>query len=885
MLKTLLNKLVGDYNEKELKKIRPRVEKINALYEEYKKNLTKDEDFTAKTEGFKKRLKEGETMDDILEEAFATVKAACNTLLGRKWEVRGDETKWDMVPYDVQLVGGVILHQGRIAEMKTGEGKTLVCTLAVYLNALEGKGVWVVTVNEYLAHRDAEWMGGLYNFLGLSVGIVKHGQSKEDKKAAYQADITYGTNNEYGFDYLRDNMAINEEDLVQRDLNYAIVDEVDSILVDEARTPLIISAPAAESTSKYQRYSGLISQLKENEHYNIDEKMKTAVLTDAGIKKMEELLGMDNIYEEGGYQEVHHIEQALKSQACFKKDTDYVVKDGQVTIVDEFTGRLMPGRRYSDGLHQAIEAKEGVEIKRESRTLATITFQNLFRMFKKLAGMTGTAKTEEEEFGKIYGLDVMVIPTNKPCVRIDKNDSIYKTQKGKFMAVAKKVKELHAKGQPVLVGTVSVQRSETMSQLLKMQGVKHNVLNAKHHEKEAEIVKDAGQKKTVTIATNMAGRGTDIKLGDGVKELGGLHIIGTERHESRRIDNQLRGRSGRQGDPGETQFFVSMEDDLMRMFGSEKIQRMMTILKVPDDMPIENRMISNAIESAQKKVEGHHFDIRKHLVEYDDVINKQREIIYRIRRKILKGENVKNEILLLVEHEVEGIVHLHAQDKDSALWDYKEIHEILDAIHKDPVYPIALQDLEKITDKEKFIDTIKNYLYKEYEEREKILESAEMMREMERAVYLRTIDVHWMEHIDNMSSLREAVSLSGYAQKDPLIVYKEEGFAMFEKMLAQIQSSTVNTLFKIDIVQAAPKEVREAPEQKNLQTNEDAIESPLSGDRKPPSNSNPVIIKAGAGGAGASAGAGAGGASGEKVGRNEPCPCGSGKKYKKCCGR
>ncbi|MEK7547263.1 MAG: preprotein translocase subunit SecA, partial [Patescibacteria group bacterium] len=581
MIRKLLNALLGDPNEKILKKIRPLIPQINKFEEEYQQTIKDQNSVLAKTSEFKDRIKNGESLDKILPEAFALVKLACRHLMGKSWKVREKDTVWDMIPYDVQLIGGIVLHQGNISEMKTGEGKTLVCTMAVYLNALTEKGVFVVTVNDYLAHRDSEWMGGLYNYLGLSVGVVVHGMSKEEKQAAYNCDIIYGTNNEFGFDYLRDNMATSLDETVQRNLHYAIVDEVDSILIDEARTPLIISAPAQESTAKYQQYSRLIPQLTENTHYNIDEKSKTATLTEAGIAKMEELLGLENIYTEAGFTEVHHIEQALRSHTCYKIDVDYMVKDGEIIIIDEFTGRLMPGRRYSHGLHQAIEAKENVEVKRESKTLATVSFQNYFRLFEKLAGMTGTAATEAEEFYQIYGLDTIIIPTNKQVIRQDKVDTIYKTHKGKFLAIVALIKELHKKGQPVLAGTISVEKSEILSKLLKMEGIPHNVLNAKYHEREAEIIAQAGQKGTVTIATNMAGRGTDIKLGEGVKELGGLYVIGSERHESRRIDNQLRGRCGRQGDPGSSQFFVSMEDELMRLFGADKIKNMMNILKVP----------------------------------------------------------------------------------------------------------------------------------------------------------------------------------------------------------------------------------------------------------------------------------------------------------------
>ncbi|MDP3975965.1 MAG: preprotein translocase subunit SecA, partial [bacterium] len=638
MITRFITKLLGDPNEKAIRECQKTLDQVKQREQDF--NGLAEADIKIKTAEFKERLQKGETVDDLLPEAFAVHKQACKLLVGQKFQVRSHEMGWDMVPYDVQLVGGIVLHRGKIAEMKTGEGKTLVATLPLYLNALEGKGAFLVTVNDYLALRDSEWMGFLFRFLGLSVGVIAHGQSQQERKQAYAADITYGTNNEFGFDYLRDNMAIEPDARVQRALHYAIVDEVDSILIDEARTPLIISAPAEESTEKYQKYARLVTQLKLEEHYKVDEKAKAALLTDEGVKKMENLLGMQDIYTEAGATEVHHIEQALKAQTIFRKDVEYMVQDGEVVIIDEFTGRLMPGRRFSEGLHQAIEAKEGVDIRQESRTLATITFQNYFRLFKKLAGMTGTAMTEAEEFLSIYGLETVAIPTNVVVARKDLNDLVYKSAYGKFQAVTKKVKELQEKGQPVLVGTISVEKSELLSQMFQQAGVQHHVLNAKQHQQEAEIVANAGQKGAVTIATNMAGRGTDIKLGSGVRELDGLYILGTERHEARRIDNQLRGRSGRQGDPGASQFFVSMEDELMRLFGGDRMKSIMETLKVPEDMPIENGFISRSIESAQKKVEGHNFDIRKHLVQYDDVMNKHRMIIYRRRAEILENENI-----------------------------------------------------------------------------------------------------------------------------------------------------------------------------------------------------------------------------------------------------
>ncbi|MBI2453882.1 preprotein translocase subunit SecA [Candidatus Peregrinibacteria bacterium] len=882
MLTKIITAILGDPNEKELKRLWPTVRRINEIEKKYQETL-KDEYFPAKTAEFRERLAKGETLDDLLPEAFALVKNACRRLVGKKWLVRGHEIDWDMIPFDVQLLGGIVLHHGKIAEMKTGEGKTLVCTMPIYLNALAGKGVFLVTVNDYLAQRDSEWMGGVYKFLGLSVGVIMHGQSFMQKKEAYRCDITYGTNNEFGFDYLRDNMATDVTHIVQRALHYAIVDEVDSILIDEARTPLIISAPAEESTEKYYRYARLIPQLNDKEDYAVDEKLRAATLTESGIAKLEKWLGMENIYAEGGFEEVHHVEQALKAHALFKNDVDYVVKEGEVIIVDEFTGRLMPGRRYSDGLHQAIEAKENVEVRRESRTLATVTFQNYFRLFEKLAGMTGTALTEAEEFAKIYKLDTIVMPTNKTLVRIDAPDAVYKNQRGKFQAVVARVKELHAKGQPALIGTISIEKSELLSKLLTAAGVPHTVLNAKFHEKEAEIVAQAGQKRAVTIATNMAGRGTDIKLGDGVRELGGLYILGTERHESRRIDNQLRGRAGRQGDSGHSLFCVSMDDDLMRLFGAEKVQKMMELLKVPDDMPIENRLISNSIEGAQKKVEGRNFEIRKHLVEYDDVMNKQREIIYARRRKMLFSEDIKNDILLLIEGEAEAFVLNHTQGRPREEWDLAKIIESIAALHKNQAKSFSIDMLDRAFEPEEMIDAVKHYLWAEYEEREKQLPDYKNetgqggsagLRRIERAVYLHTLDGLWMEHIDNMAHLREAVALRGYGQKDPLIEYKQEAYKMFLELLAAIRANTVNLLFKMEYrVEEVQAEAVRQPEQVKMMTNEDQIERVLGGESG--TMENPVVVKSGK--------------STEplrsaEAGRNDPCPCGSGKKYKKCHG-
>lgn len=918
MIRKFLNSLLGDYNAKEVKKLQPLVTKINSLEAEYQQ--LSEETLKAKTAEFKKRIADGESLDDLLPEAFAVVKNACRRLVGKSWDVRGNPVKWEMIPYDVQLVGGIVLHQGRIAEMKTGEGKTLVCTLPLYLNALAGKGCHLVTVNNYLARRDSEWMAGLFNYLGLTVGVVDHGIPHDARKAAYACDITYGTNTEFGFDYLRDNMARSKEEMVQRDLFYAIVDEVDSILIDEARTPLIISAPAEESTSKYLRYSQLVRSLERGKDFELDEKLKTATLTEEGIKRMEGLLGLDNIYTEAGLSEVHHIEAALKAIAVFEKDKDYVVNaDGEVVIVDEFTGRLMPGRRYSDGLHQALEAKEGVEVRRESKTLATITLQNYFRLFEKLAGMTGTALTEAEEFMKIYGLECLAIPTNKPVARNDLSDSVYKNEAGKYQATVQKIKELNEKGQPVLVGTITIEKSERLSQMLLRNGVPHKVLNAKQHEKEAEIVSKAGEKGAVTIATNMAGRGTDIKLGEGVADLGGLFILGTERHESRRIDNQLRGRAGRQGDNGASQFYVSMEDSLMRLFGGEKMQRMMEFLKVPDDMPIENKMISGSIESAQKKVEGHNFDIRKHLVEYDDVMNAHREIIYGRRKKILMHEDIAAEIQALIFNEAELTVDAFTENRKLEDWDLENLAKALMKIYENPAQPITKAKLEEFIKVTELKEFAVKYLKDAYSMREKEVGDSNLLRHAERQIYLTTIDRLWMEHLENMRHLREKVSLRGYGQRDPLIEYKSEAFQAFEELLGNIRANTIVALFRLQVEKrAAPIQVVSAIPQ-NVMTNEESVEDILTGNREftpeqqkefaaaaaevmrvdpaianlgksgesvvraddteytPAKASNPTVIRVDNSEEKSS--------DGKEVGRNDACPCGSGKKYKKCCGK
>ncbi len=866
-------------NEKELKKIEPIIPEINKKEEEYQK--LSDDELKAHTDKFKDRLKNGETVDDLLIEAFATVKNACRRLMGTKYSLSKDEETWNMIPYDCQLVGGIALHNGRITEMKTGEGKTLVAALPIYLNALTGKGVHLVTVNDYLATRDAQWMGVIYKYLGLTVGTIVHGISNEERHAAYEADVTYGTNNEFGFDYLRDNMVTSLEQRVQRELNYAIVDEIDSILIDEARTPLIISSPAEESTKKYMQYAQLINRIKPETHYAIDEKSRSATLTEKGIAELEKILGVENIYTDAGFQEVHHIEQALKAKAIFKKDTDYLVKEGEIIIVDEFTGRLMPGRRYSDGLHQAIEAKEGVEVKQESKTLATVTFQNYFRLYNKLAGMTGTAKTEEEEFYKIYNLETLVIPTNKPIIRKDNSDLIYKTQKGKVMSVVKTVQEYYKKGQPVLVGTVSVEKSEMLSKLLKMHGVPHEVLNAKNHEREAEIVAQAGQKGAITIATNMAGRGTDIKLGVGVKELGGLVILGTERHDSRRIDNQLRGRTGRQGDPGETRFYVSMEDELMRLFGADKIKNMMERLGIPDDMPIENRLITKSIESAQKRVEGHNFDIRKHLLEYDDVMNKHREIIYARRLKILENDDLKNDILELMKKEADDIVIPRTSSPNRSDWDLEGIAEAINALLPHETKEVDVADFEKLDKQEDIADYLTNVLHTEHRLKEESLPDPNMLRHVEKSILFRVVDTLWMEHIDAMTNLRESVALRGYGQRDPLIEYKQESFLMLQKLLAAIQHNVVNTLFKIQINIEAPTQTlpKRQVDPNKLQTNEDKIESGITNPHQSMAGATPEARVAQKISADSPAQSDV-----PKVGRNDPCPCGSGKKYKKCHG-
>lgn len=832
MLK-ILKYLLGDDNEKEIKRMSKYIGKVNAFEADMQK--LSDGSLAAKTVEFKDRLAKEEGLENLLPEAFAVVREASRRVLG-------------MRHFDEQILGAVTLHEGNIAEMRTGEGKTLVATMPVYLNALSGKGVHVVTVNDYLAKRDSEWMGKVYQFLGLNVGLIVHGLDFAERKTAYSADVTYGTNNEFGFDYLRDNMVIYPEQMVQRELHYAIVDEVDSILVDEARTPLIISGPGEKSTDLYYVLAKVVPKLKDVEDYTVDEKARTVAPTEKGIAKAEHLLNVKNLYENDNMELSHHFNQALKASALMLRDRDYVVKDGEVIIVDEFTGRLMFGRRYSDGLHQAIEAKEGVKIERESQTLASITFQNYFRMYKKLGGMTGTAKTEEEEFRKIYGLDVLVIPTHMPVVREDLPDVIYKTKRAKYRAVIKDITERHAKGQPMLVGTTSIVQSEELSGLLKQQGVPHNVLNAKYHEMEAQIVAQAGQSGGVTIATNMAGRGTDIVLGEGVSAVGGLHIIGTERHESRRIDNQLRGRSGRQGDPGSSQFYLSLEDDLMRLFGSDNIASIMDKLGMEEDERIEHSLISRSIETAQKKVEARNFDIRKQVLEYDDVMNQQREIIYSQRRQILVGESMRENIFDMIEKKLEHGMELYANEKTyPEEWDYQGLIEYCEGYFA-PHGQLKADELDKLS-REELQEALLDAATAAYDSREAMF-SAENMREMEKVVMLKVVDAKWMDHLDAMDMLREGIGLRAYGQKNPLIEYKIEAYDMFQQMIENIQEDIVRYIYRVNIVSQPEDRLQQAQEG--------------HGDESAATRA-PIVNKA-------------------QIGRNDQCPCGSGKKYKKCCG-
>ncbi len=791
MLK-FIERFLNNQNAKEVEKMRKIVDQINQMEKDYI-NLS-DGSLKGKTQEFKNRLAAGETLDDILPEAFAVVREASRRVLG-------------MRHFDVQLIGGITLHRGNIAEMRTGEGKTLVATLPVYLNALTGKGVHVVTVNDYLARRDSEWMSKLYRFLGLTTGLIVAGLDFAERRAAYNSDITYGTNNEFGFDYLRDNMVNHAEQMVQRPLHYAIVDEVDSILIDEARTPLIISGPGERSTDNYYRVAQIVPLLKEEEDFTIDEKQKTIAPTEKGVAKVERLLKIENLYDTENMELNHILNQSLRAYNMMHKDKDYVVKDGEVIIVDEFTGRLMQGRRYSDGLHQAIEAKEGLKVERESQTLASITFQNYFRMYEKLSGMTGTAKTEEKEFNNTYNLDVYEIPPNKPLARIDMPDLIFKTKAAKYRAVVRDVVERHKKGQPVLVGTTSITQSEELSHALTQAGVPHNVLNAKHHEKEAEIVAGAGQKGMVTIATNMAGRGTDISLGEGVAELGGLHILGTERHESRRIDNQLRGRSGRQGDKGSSQFFLSLEDDLMRIFGAEKVFKVMDRLGMEEDEPIEHKIITHSIENAQKRVEDHNYNIRKYILEYDDVMNQQREVLYAQRHRILGNESLRDTVMSMVDDITINAMNIYADEKlYPEEWDYEGLIKYLEIFYLEPGQ-FDVETLEEYSREElqqKLLDTA----HEEYAKREAVI-GAENMREFEKAVMLKVVDSKWMDHLDNMDMLREGIGLRAYGQKNPLVEYKFEAYEMFEEMTEAIAHDVVMYLYRIRISVGEPEVVEE----------------------------------------------------------------------------
>ncbi len=837
MLGAILKKIVGTKNDRELKRLSVLLDEVNH-FEKEMIGLS-DAELQSKTAYFREKLQSGLTLDDILTEAFAVAREASRRTLM-------------MRPFDVQVIGGIVLHEGKIAEMKTGEGKTLAATMPLYLNALEGKGCHVVTVNDYLARRDAEWMSPIYHFLGLTVGVIVHGMDDDERRVAYAADITYGTNNEFGFDYLRDNMKFNLEDYVQREFNFAIVDEVDSILIDEARTPLIISGASEESTDKYYKINQIIPRLKKDKDYTIEEKSKTVVLTEEGVSSVEKYLNVQNLYEPRNIEIVHHVNQALKAHTLFKRDVDYLVKDGQVIIVDEFTGRVMPGRRYSDGLHQALEAKEKVKIERENQTLASITFQNYFRMYKKLAGMTGTADTEAEEFKKIYNLEVLVIPTNMPMIRDDNNDLIYKTEEEKIKAVIEEVKALNKAKRPVLIGTISIEKSELLSKYLTRAGVKHHVLNAKNHEKEAEIVAQAGQPGQVTISTNMAGRGTDIKLGENVAEMGGLHILGTERHESRRIDNQLRGRSGRQGDKGSSRFYLSLEDDLLRVFGADRISSVMETIGIEEGQPIEHKYISRAIENAQKRVEGQNFDIRKHLLDYDDVMNNQRKVIYEQRKKVLRGEDLWSDVEEMVEEITGDLLPEFVGEKNNPQeWNLKSLN---DAIFKQFNLRMDVSTGPGMTSVDAIQSFIMENVQKYLREKEKEF-GPELMNYLMKVIMLQAIDTHWKEHLLSMDHLREGIGLRGYGQKDPMREYQREGYAMFMEMISRIK---MDTLEKLCLVRIQREEEVEEIRQKQKQ---DYI---LSRGEDTPANQT-IRHET-------------------KVGRNDPCPCGSGKKYKKCCG-
>ena len=851
-----ITKIFGTHSERELKRIKPIVDKVESYHDAMQK--LSYEELKAKTKEYKERLEKGETLDDLLPEAYATVREAAKRVLG-------------MEHYRVQIIGGIILHQGRIAEMRTGEGKTLVSTLPAYLNALEGKGVCVVTVNDYLAKRDSEWMGQVHEFLGLKVGVVLNSMNSEERRDAYNCDITYVTNNELGFDYLRDNMVSYKERLVQRGLHYAIIDEVDSVLIDEARTPLIISGQSGKSTRLYEACDILARQLQRGEDvpeyskmdaimgveqeetgdFVVNEKDKVVSLTQEGVKKVEQFFKIDNLADADNLEIQHNVILALRAHNLMFRDQDYVVKDDQVMIVDEFTGRIMPGRRYSDGLHQAIEAKEHVKVKRESKTLATITFQNFFNKFEKKAGMTGTALTEEKEFRDIYGMDVIEIPTNKPVLRKDLHDVVYKTKKEKYHAVVEAVKEAHAKGQPVLVGTINIDTSELLSGMLKREGIPHTVLNAKFHEQEAEIVAGAGQHGAVTIATNMAGRGTDIKLDDAAKAAGGLKIIGTERHESRRIDNQLRGRSGRQGDPGESQFYISLEDDLMRLFGSERLMDVFNALGVPEGEQIQHKMLTSAIEKAQQKIEGNNFGIRKNLLEYDQVMNDQREIIYAERLRVLNGENMRDVIFKMITDRVESCVDTcMSSDTPKEQWDLNELNQLIESMI--PLEPLTEDDIADIKNNKELKHSLKEKAVKLYEAKETEFPEPEQFRELERVVLLKVIDRKWMDHIDDMDQLRQGIGLQAYGQRDPLVEYKMAGFDMFDDMISNIQEDTIRLLYHVKIEQKVEREQV----------------AKVTGTNKDESATNAPKKREAA-----------------KVYPNDPCPCGSGKKYKQCCGR
>ncbi len=851
-----ITKIFGTHSERELKRIYPLVDKVESYREAM--GALSDEELKNKTKEYKERLENGETLDDLLPEAYATVREAAKRVLG-------------MEHYRVQIIGGIILHQGRIAEMKTGEGKTLVSTLPAYLNALEGKGVCIVTVNDYLAKRDSEWMGQVHEFLGLKVGVVLNEMTNDERRDAYNCDITYVTNNELGFDYLRDNMVIYKEQLVQRGLHFAIIDEVDSVLIDEARTPLIISGQSGKSTRLYEACDILACQMKRGEDmpeyskmdaimgveqeetgdFIVNEKDKVVSLTQDGVKKVEQFFKIENLADPENLEIQHNIILALRAHNLMFRDQDYVVKDDQVMIVDEFTGRIMPGRRYSDGLHQAIEAKEHVKVKRESKTLATITFQNFFNKFEKKAGMTGTALTEEKEFRDIYGMDVVEIPTNRPIARIDHHDVVYKTKNEKYKAVVEEVVKSHEKGQPVLVGTINIDTSELISGMLKREGIPHTVLNAKFHEKEAEIVAGAGQHGAVTIATNMAGRGTDIKLDDESKAAGGLKIIGTERHESRRIDNQLRGRSGRQGDPGESQFFISLEDDLMRLFGSEKLMDIFNALGVPEGEQIQHKMLTSAIEKAQKKIEGNNFGIRKNLLEYDQVMNDQREIIYKERRRVLDGENMRDAIFKMITDRVENCVDTCiSSDIPKEEWDLNELNQLI--LSMIPMQAVTPEDVDSVKNNKELKHLLKERAVKLYEAKETEFPEPEQFRELERVVLLKVIDRKWMDHIDDMDQLRQGIGLQSYGQRDPLVDYKMAGFDMFDEMTASIQEDTIRLLYHVKIEQKVEREQV----------------AKVTGTNKDESATNTPKKRAAA-----------------KVYPNDPCPCGSGKKYKQCCGR